>query len=93
MHGLYLVHGSAPNTSGRHRAGLAIRYMPATSWFRRDLEMQFSGYPSNFKDRPIRLVRRRDVCGRNLFTVGHTIPGSDRAAVPAQSGIVASPNP
>ena len=71
MHDIYLVHGSAPNTSGRRRAGVAIRYMPTTSWFRRDLEMQFSGYPSNFKDRPIWLARGRDVCGRNDFTIGH----------------------
>ena len=71
MHDIFLVHGSAPNTSGRRRAGLALRYMPTTSWFRRDLEMQFSGYPSNFADRPIWLARGRDVCGKNDFTIGH----------------------
>ncbi|MDD9979750.1 MAG: phytanoyl-CoA dioxygenase family protein [Gammaproteobacteria bacterium] len=83
MHDIYLVHGSAPNTSGRRRAGVAIRYMPTTSWFRRDLEMQFSGYPSNFKDRPIWLARGRDVCGRNDFTIGHAAGEPVRAAVPA----------
>ena len=72
MHDIYLIHGSAPNTSGRRRAGLAIRYMPTTSWFRRDLEMQYGGYPSNFADRPIWLARGRDVCGKNDFTVGHS---------------------
>ena len=72
MHDIYLIHGSAPNTSGRRRAGVAIRYMPTTSWFRRDLEMQFSGYPSNFADRPIWLARGRDVCGKNDFTIGHS---------------------
>ena len=81
MHDIYLIHGSAPNTSGRRRAGVAIRYMPTTSWFRRDLEMQFSGYPSNFADRPIWLARGRDVCGKNDFTTGHTAPATDRTAV------------
>lgn len=71
MHDIYLVHGSAPNTSGRRRAGLAIRYMPTTSWFRRDIEMPFSGYPVDFAKRPLWLARGRDVCGKNDLTVGH----------------------
>jgi len=75
-----LLHGSAPNTSGRRRAGVAIRYMPTTSWFRRDLEMPFSGYPSNFSDRPIWLARGRDVCGKNDFTIGHSTAHPRRAA-------------
>ena len=83
MHDIYLIHGSAPNTSGRRRAGLALRYMPTTSWFRRDLEMQFSGYPSNFADRPIWLARGQDVCGKNDFTIGHTAPVTERTAVSA----------
>ena len=80
-HALDRVHGSAPNTSGRRRAGVAIRYMPTTSWFRRDLEMPFSGYPSNFADRPIWLARGRDICGRNDFTIGHADPEPDRTAI------------
>ncbi len=72
MHDVYLVHGSAPNTSGRRRAGLAIRYMPSTSWYRRDIEMPFSGYRVNFATRPIWLVRGTDACGKNDFTLGHT---------------------
>ena len=85
MHDIYLIHGSAPNTSGRRRAGLALRYMPTTSWFRRDLEMQFSGYPSNFADRPIWLARGRDLCGKNDFTIGHTTPEPDCAPSPRGS--------
>jgi hypothetical protein len=80
MHDIFLIHGSAPNTSGRRRAGVAIRYMPTTSWFRRDLEMPFSGYPSNFSDRPIWLARGRDVCGKNDFTIGHSTAHPRRAA-------------
>ena len=83
LHDVYLVHGSAPNTSGRRRAGVAIRYMPTTSRFRRDRKMPFSGYPVDFANRPIWLARGRDVCGRNDFTVGHSAPAPAAAAVPA----------
>ena len=55
-------------------------YMPTTSWFRRDLEMPFSGYPSNFSDRPIWLARGRDVCAKNDFAIGHSTPQPRRAA-------------
>ena len=68
---VYLVHGSAPNTSGRRRAGLAIRYMPTSSHFRRDIPMPFSGYPVDFAERPPWLVKGRDVCGRNDLERGH----------------------
>ena len=80
MHDIHLIHGSAPNTSGRRRAGVAIRYMPTTSWFRRGLEMPFSGYQSNFADRPIWLARGRDICGKNDFSIGHAEPKPYRAA-------------
>ena len=71
LHDIYLVHGSAPNTSGRRRAGLTIRFMPSTSWFRRDMEMPFSGYQVDFAHRPIWLVKGRDICGKNDFEIGH----------------------
>ena len=35
MHQANLVHGSEPNVSPRRRAGLVLRYMPATSLFDR----------------------------------------------------------
>jgi hypothetical protein len=72
MHDVYLVHGSSPNTSGRRRAGLAIRYMPATSWFRRDVEMPFTGYAVQWDTKPIWLARGHDICGKNDFQVGHS---------------------
>lgn len=71
LHDVHLVHGSGPNRSGRRRAGLTLRYMPATSWFRRDIEIPFAGYPVDFSNRPIWLVRGRDVSGKNDFSVGH----------------------
>ena len=33
MHDVYLFHGSRANNSGKRRAGLTYRYMPATSFF------------------------------------------------------------
>lgn len=37
LHDVYMIHGANPNASGRRRAGLAFRYMPATSHYDRDL--------------------------------------------------------
>ena len=73
MHDIYMVHGSAPNTSAKRRAGLSIRYMPATSHFRRDLYERSagSGYTVDFGSRPLWLVRGEDRCGRNDFQIGH----------------------
>ena len=73
LHDIYMVHGSAPNTSGRRRAGVALRYMPSTSLFDRSL----SGQPDDtrsaqFADRPIWLARGIDRHGGNDFSVGRT---------------------
>ena len=38
VHDIGIVHGSAANTSGRRRAGFAMRYMPATSCVHRRIE-------------------------------------------------------
>jgi hypothetical protein len=40
LHDVYMVHGANPNTSGRRRAGIVFRYMPATSHYDRDLARQ-----------------------------------------------------
>ena len=37
FHDAYMVHGAEPNRSGKRRAGLTFRYMPASSHFDRDL--------------------------------------------------------
>jgi hypothetical protein len=59
LHDVYLIHGSAANTSGRRRAGYAIRYMPATSHFDRNLEMGAGSkhFATQFATRPIYLMR------------------------------------
>ncbi len=53
LHDVFLIHGSNPNTSGKRRAGVAIRYMPATSHFNRSLyeTSEGSGYLVNFATR------------------------------------------
>ena len=59
LHDVYLIHGSAANTSGKRRAGFAIRYMPATSYFDRGLDMGSGSkhFATQFATRPIYLMR------------------------------------
>ena len=73
LHDAYLVHGSNPNQSTRRRAGIAIRYMPGSSHFKRDLltpSVNVS-YAIDFSERPLWLLRGKDRTGRNDFSVGH----------------------
>jgi ectoine hydroxylase-related dioxygenase (phytanoyl-CoA dioxygenase family) len=37
LHDVYMIHGAQANTSGKRRTGAALRYMPSTSVFERDL--------------------------------------------------------
>ncbi len=73
LHDVYMIHGSNPNRSTRRRAGLAIRYMPATSLFVRDADADGTGagYAVYFSNRPIWLLRGKDRTGKNDFEVGH----------------------
>jgi len=73
LHDVYLIHGSEPNTSTRRRAGIALRYMPATSVFERGVieAGDSSGLKVDFSKRPLWLVRGKDVSGKNDFEVGH----------------------
>ena len=72
LHDVYLIHGSNPNPSGKRRAGVALRYMPATSHFDRGLYEtgSSSGYKVDFAGRPLWLLRGVDRAG-NDFEVGH----------------------
>jgi ectoine hydroxylase-related dioxygenase (phytanoyl-CoA dioxygenase family) len=72
MHDIYMIHGARTNTSTQRRAGVALRYMPATSLFDRSLKPVDgkSGIPVAFAQRPLWLLRGRDVTGRNDFSVG-----------------------
>ncbi len=40
LHDVYLMHGSEPNTSDKHRRGMTLRYMPTTSVYRREIEAE-----------------------------------------------------
>ena len=73
LHDVYLIHGSNANCSPNRRAAFVIRYMPATSLFQRDIqrEQSQSGIAFSLSQRPIWLVRGRDVHGGNDFNVGH----------------------
>jgi len=74
LHDVYMIHGSAPNRSPKRRAGVAIRYMPATSHFDRNLiaTTDKSGYTVDFARRPLWLLRGQDRTGRNDFIIGHS---------------------
>ena len=73
LHDVYMIHGAKENTSGRRRTGAALRYMPSTSVFERDLRPAEgrSGVPVNFARRPLWLVRGVDRSGRNDLRIGH----------------------
>jgi ectoine hydroxylase-related dioxygenase (phytanoyl-CoA dioxygenase family) len=75
LHDIYLIHGSNPNRSDKRRAGVAIRYMPATSLFDRSLiaRSDNSGFTVDFSTRPLWLLRGRDRAG-NDFVTGHVQP-------------------
>jgi len=73
MHDIFAIHGSNPNRSPKRRAGVAIRYMPGSSVFGRDIiePSDASGYKVDFSTRPIWLLKGQDRTGRNDFKVGH----------------------
>ena len=73
LHDVYMIHGARPNTSTQRRTGVALRYMPATSVFHRDLRPAEgkTGVAVNFAKRPLWLVKGVDRTGKNDFSVGH----------------------
>ena len=68
LHDIHLIHGSSPNTSGKRRTGVAVRYMPGTSFFDRELMEtgKNSGYLVNFSERPLWLLRGENKAGNDL---------------------------
>jgi ectoine hydroxylase-related dioxygenase (phytanoyl-CoA dioxygenase family) len=73
LHDVYMIHGAEANRSRQRRTGVALRYMPATSVFERDLRPSDgqTGVPVNFAQRPLWLLKGVDRSGRNDFVVGH----------------------
>jgi ectoine hydroxylase-related dioxygenase (phytanoyl-CoA dioxygenase family) len=73
LHDVHMIHGAKENRSTQRRTGVALRYMPATSVFERDLRPVDgkSGVAVNFARRPLWLLRGVDRSGRNDFEIGH----------------------
>jgi hypothetical protein len=73
LHDVFMIHGACANTSNQRRTGVALRYMPASSVFERNLNPVGgkSGVPVDFARRPIWLVKGVDRTGRNDFITGH----------------------
>ena len=73
LHDAYLVHGSNANHSNRRRAGIAIRYMPGSSHFDREMFTPSAevSYTIDFSSRPLWLLRGEDRTGQNDFSIGH----------------------
>jgi ectoine hydroxylase-related dioxygenase (phytanoyl-CoA dioxygenase family) len=73
LHDIFMIHGAAANTSNKRRTGIALRYMPASSHFDRQLKPVDgkTGVAVNFSQRPIWLLKGVDQSGLNDFEVGH----------------------
>jgi hypothetical protein len=72
LHDVYMIHGATVNRSPMRRAGVAIRYMPGSSVFDRELMKpgSSSGYLVDFSSRPLWLLKGKDRTGRNDFRIG-----------------------
>lgn len=68
LHDVYLMHASEPNQSDRPRRGMTLRFMPTTSTYRRDLEMEMGG-SAIAQERSLFLMRGKDASGTNDFRV------------------------
>jgi hypothetical protein len=73
LHDVYMIHGANANRSTKRRTGMALRYMPSTSVFERDLRPADgkTGIAVDFANRPLWLVKGIDRSGRNDLDVGH----------------------
>ena len=73
LHDVYMIHGAKANTSGTRRTGVALRYLPGTSVFARNIKPSDgkTGLAVSFATRPLWLLRGQDRTGQNDFAVGH----------------------
>jgi ectoine hydroxylase-related dioxygenase (phytanoyl-CoA dioxygenase family) len=73
LHDVYMIHGAKENRSSKRRTGVALRYMPATSVFERNLRPVDgkTGLAVDFANRALWLVKGIDRSGRNDLDVGH----------------------
>ena len=68
LHDVFLMHASEPNQSDDPRRGMTLRFMPTTSIYRRDIEMDMGGSALP-QQRTLFLMRGKDVSGKNDFRV------------------------
>ena len=70
---VFTAHGASPNLSNQRRAGFAIRYMPGTSIFDRNMKVgsRQDDVQTDLGQRALFLVRGEDKTGKNNFTIGH----------------------
>ncbi|MYD42722.1 MAG: phytanoyl-CoA dioxygenase family protein [Gammaproteobacteria bacterium] len=66
LHDVFLMHASEPNLSSNPRRGMTLRFMPTTSVYRRDIEMEI-GRGIVDVQRSLFLLRGRDLSGVNDF--------------------------
>ena len=67
FHDAYIIHGADANNSGKQRAGLTFRYMPATSHFNREKAKKMVEELGvvDISDRELLLMRGVDKSGQN----------------------------
>lgn len=70
LHDSFLVHGSEPNFSDTRRAGFVLRIMPTTQWLDRKRGQLMTG-AADWHGRKLLLLRGRDLCGKNDYTIDH----------------------
>jgi ectoine hydroxylase-related dioxygenase (phytanoyl-CoA dioxygenase family) len=72
LHDVRMIHGSPANKSGKRRAALIMRYMPATSHYDRALVAgRTFNSAFNIANQPLWLMRGTDRSGKNDFQHGH----------------------
>ena len=72
-HDVYMIHGSLANHTNQRRAAFVVRLMPASSLYDHALgqEMGKKHAAHDYGQRPLYLVRGKDVNGKNNFSIGH----------------------
>ncbi len=70
LHDVRMIHGSKANTSDRRRAGLILRYFPASSHFDRSVPQSPNAQGFAVTDQPLMLMRGVDRSGKNDFEHG-----------------------
>jgi ectoine hydroxylase-related dioxygenase (phytanoyl-CoA dioxygenase family) len=73
FHDVYMIHGSKANRTDKRRAAFVVRMMPASSYYDHALgaKMGTQHAAHGYGTRPLHLVRGKDVCGKNNFSIGH----------------------